>query len=579
MRFKGNFGELELSIEGNVANGKYQENGTLSGEYTDNVFKGVWHNKGLSGLIEFSIIDGKLDGRWKKGIEPGPMKSKWEGNLIEEEIELEVNIKELEYVKKNNATEKKVSSDPGYLSQLFQNEDYSFLCSCVDTSIYYSPNTIEKILVSAIKTNNEEIEKYCYDYYKLKGDKFLKDSDRKKWGNVRMIIRENKIEDKYKIKYLTLKYNSNTFYIKDYVEEKTEDYEYIGEKVNGVRTGKGKFTWADGDSYEGDFIEDVRTGKGKYTWVNGNSYEGDFINNERTGIGKYIWADGDYYEGDFIKGKITGKGKFIWVSGNIYEGDFIDNKKTSKGKFKWSNGDIYEGVFINDIRTGKGKYTWVNGNFYEGDFIQGKMTGKGKKQLKDGDIYEGSFINGLLNGEGKRTRKSGVVYDGTFKNDELNGYGKILLSTGTIHEKGLYVDGILEETNKTEKSTIKSNSKNIIESDKTKETDKKNEIRFFKVTYKIKLTQSKSKTELKGRELGMIGIILNGAKTEKIKTNDKGDLITREITIKYTGLKIPVGVMKDKIETHDIDVKSGRAGTSTIKIIDVKEVNYAIGAV
>ena len=207
------------------------------------------------------------------------------------------------------------------------------------------------------------------------------------------------------------------------------------------------------------------------------------------------------------------------------------------------------------------------------------MTGKGKKQLKDGDIYEGSFINGLLNGEGKRTRKSGVVYDGTFKNDELNGYGKILLSTGTIHEKGLYVDGILEETNKTEKSTIKSNSKNIIESDKTKETDKKNEIRFFKVTYKIKLTQSKSKTELKGRELGMIGIILNGAKTEKIKTNDKGDLITREITIKYTGLKIPVGVMKDKIETHDIDVKSGRAGTSTIKIIDVKEVNYAIGAV
>lgn len=270
MKFKGNFGELELSIDGHVATGKYQENGTLSGEYTDNIFKGLWHNKGLSGLIEFSIIDGKLDGRWKKGIEPGPMKSKWEGNLIEEEIELEVNIKALESVKKNNSTEKKVSSDPGYLSQLFQNEDFSFLCSCVDTSIYYSPNTIEKILASALKTNNDEIEKYCYDCYKLKGDNILKDSEYKKWGNVRMIIRENKIEDKYKIKYLTLKYNSNTFYIKDYVEEKTEDYEYIGEKVNGMRTGKGKFTWADGDSYEGDFIEDVRTGKGKFTWTTGN---------------------------------------------------------------------------------------------------------------------------------------------------------------------------------------------------------------------------------------------------------------------------------------------------------------------
>ena len=83
MKFKGNFGELTLNINGTAATGTYQENGTLKGEFINNTFKGQWENKGLEGLVEFTITDDKLEGNWKKGLEPGPMKGKWEGKLVD----------------------------------------------------------------------------------------------------------------------------------------------------------------------------------------------------------------------------------------------------------------------------------------------------------------------------------------------------------------------------------------------------------------------------------------------------------------------------------------------------------------
>ena len=82
MKFKGNFGELTLNINGTAATGTYQENGTLKGEFINNTFKGQWENKDLEGLVEFTITNDKLEGNWKKGLEPGPMKGKWEGKLL-----------------------------------------------------------------------------------------------------------------------------------------------------------------------------------------------------------------------------------------------------------------------------------------------------------------------------------------------------------------------------------------------------------------------------------------------------------------------------------------------------------------
>ena len=37
----------------------------------------------MEGLIEFTIVDGQLNGTWKKGLDKGPMRGKWKGSLID----------------------------------------------------------------------------------------------------------------------------------------------------------------------------------------------------------------------------------------------------------------------------------------------------------------------------------------------------------------------------------------------------------------------------------------------------------------------------------------------------------------
>ena len=81
--YQGNFGELVLSVEANgQANGTYQDGGSLSGVLTGGEFKGTWKNKGMEGLLEFTLSESSLNGNWKKGMEAGPMRGKWEGALV-----------------------------------------------------------------------------------------------------------------------------------------------------------------------------------------------------------------------------------------------------------------------------------------------------------------------------------------------------------------------------------------------------------------------------------------------------------------------------------------------------------------
>ena len=58
---------------------------------------------------------------------------------------------------------------------------------------------------------------------------------------------------------------------------------YQGENVDNITTGKGTYTWVNGDKYEGDFLDGKSHGKGTYTWVNGDKYVGDWVDDKRTG--------------------------------------------------------------------------------------------------------------------------------------------------------------------------------------------------------------------------------------------------------------------------------------------------------
>lgn len=119
------------------------------------------------------------------------------------------------------------------------------------------------------------------------------------------------------------------------------DY-YEGETLNGLKHGKGKYTFKDGSYYKGDFKNDIAEGEGVYVWGRntkkaGQIYSGSMKNWKFNGHRTMSFLDGITYEGNFIDGAISGKGKMTVPhlafddNSGIYEGDFKDGKYDGYG--------------------------------------------------------------------------------------------------------------------------------------------------------------------------------------------------------------------------------------------------------
>ena len=57
--------------------------------------------------------------------------------------------------------------------------------------------------------------------------------------------------------------------------------EYVGDIINGKRTGKGTLTYINGDKYVGDFVDGEFHGKGIVFLKNGKKIKGKWLNGER----------------------------------------------------------------------------------------------------------------------------------------------------------------------------------------------------------------------------------------------------------------------------------------------------------
>ena len=71
----------------------------------------------------------------------------------------------------------------------------------------------------------------------------------------------------------------------------------------------------------------VRSGKGRYVWANGDVYEGEWKNDMPDGEGLLTLKDGSRYRGQFVKGKEEGKGVLVDKDGIRYEGFFKQGRK------------------------------------------------------------------------------------------------------------------------------------------------------------------------------------------------------------------------------------------------------------
>ena len=115
----------------------------------------------------------------------------------------------------------------------------------------------------------------------------------------------------------------------------------------------------------------------------------------KSGFGKFIWADGTYYEGNFENDLLSGGGSLQWRDGRSYDGEWLNNKMHGRGTFTWPGGKSYVGEYRNDKKEGHGTYYWNEEKYYSGQWNNNKQHGEGIFYLK-GTSFEVMYRFGKL---------------------------------------------------------------------------------------------------------------------------------------------------------------------------------------
>ena len=68
----------------------------------------------------------------------------------------------------------------------------------------------------------------------------------------------------------------------------------------------------------------------------GSYYEGECLGNKFHGKGKFVFANCDTYIGQFVNGTVNGYGQCLYANGNEYNGEWIANKHHGRGIYRYA---------------------------------------------------------------------------------------------------------------------------------------------------------------------------------------------------------------------------------------------------
>ena len=224
----------------------------------------------------------------------------------------------------------------------------------------------------------------------------------------------------------------------------SNNYIYIGEKINNKKNGYGLEVFEDSNSYYfGKFINDRRIEICKYVINNENQkyhYLGEVNDIHARGYGIYINDEtGVKYEGEWKNSMKNGIGIEIYKN-NFYQGNFVNGKRNGIGEYFWERNVFYSGEWKNNLMDGIGIYNFNDYSIYEGNWKNNKMNGFGILNNNNNKIYVGFFKNDCKNGFGVMTwSKDKKAFIGFWENNRQNGFGKTF-----YHDKyifGFWRDG------------------------------------------------------------------------------------------------------------------------------------------
>lgn len=87
-------------------------------------------------------------------------------------------------------------------------------------------------------------------------------------------------------------------------------YSWSENCIDGLPSGRGVATFADGRVYSGEMLTGRFVGKGTLSLPDGTRYTGEFVDGKYQGQGVFTFANGDRYIGGFEAGEMHGAGLF-----------------------------------------------------------------------------------------------------------------------------------------------------------------------------------------------------------------------------------------------------------------------------
>jgi len=246
----------------------------------------------------------------------------------------------------------------------------------------------------------------------------------------------------------------------------TKTFKFIGHYVDGIRKGKGKVIFLNGEhifSAEGQWLEDKSIGPMTVTHKNGSVYVG-FINEDfqPNGFGKLILEGHSMVkeiEGHWQGMCIVGNATIYYHGGHKYEGHVSPEKghfivRHGKGKQTLADDLILtiEGTWINDYLLETVKITYIDGSRYFGhvDFAM-ERNGPGIFYRPNGDVInaiwhedEIKILKSITSQNNKVTiinenkcrivYSDGLIYCGSYDHHFLpQGHGKMMYPDGSLY--------------------------------------------------------------------------------------------------------------------------------------------------
>jgi len=185
---------------------------------------------------------------------------------------------------------------------------------------------------------------------------------------------------------------------------------------NSRSTSKSRVLRFDNGVYRGDTILSsdgnlLAHGVGCFTASNGEIYLGQWVNGKRTGKGYKTWQDGKEYIGSWVANRRSGHGVITWPSGDVYSGELSYGFQQGKGMLKSSNGDTYIGEWTVNEKQGYGVLYYATGDVFSGEWKHNKKDGPGiykfaAGQTKIGEWKDNTFIPSEEKKEKKRIKKT-----------------------------------------------------------------------------------------------------------------------------------------------------------------------------